>query len=352
MTSPAGRSPTQWTSSGDETATAGTTPTREPFIDNVKAALIGLVVVGHTIGQFVVAVPGADTVYTWVYLFHMPAFVLLCGVLSTSPDIDGRRVASMTRTLLLPYVAFQVLYVAYFREVGGQEVPWTVDTLLTPIYHLWFLVSLFLWRLLVPFLLRQRAAVTVAVAVSLGAGTSDVLGPALSLDRTASLLPFFVIGLLLGREALRIPTGNAVRTLAVAVLVASLPAAALFHDRLGRGWLFWRATYRELGHDVVEGSLVRLLMLGWALLLTAAVIALVPRGRSLLTRCGERSMYPYLLHAFVVQAFGWSSLDPTTVGEAVLAVILAVVVTVALAVPAVGRAFRPLVEPRRAWVLR
>jgi len=325
---------------------------RDPYLDNIKAVLICLVAIGHTIGQFILAVPGATTVYTWVYLFHMPAFVLLCGVLTTSPDIDGRRVASMVRTLVVPCAVFQVLYLAYFEHVGTQNIAWTVDRLLTPVYHLWFLASLFVWRVAAPFLTRLRGAVPIAVLVSLAAGLSTSLGEPLSLDRTAALLPVFVIGLVLGRRALHLPTSPIARVTAVAVLLGSFPAAAAFHDHFGRGWLFWRSTYQQLGYGIVEGSLIRLLMLVWALLLTAAVFVLVPRRRTVLTACGEHSMYPYLLHAFLVQAFGWSHLDVTTPAQAVLAVVAAVAGTAVLASPPVRRFSRFLVEPRSTWLLK
>ena len=325
---------------------------REPYIDNLKGVLIALVVIGHTVGQFVDTAPGGQTVYAWIYLFHMPAFVLLCGVLTTSPDLDGRRVGSMVRTLLVPYVIFQIAYTAFFRA-GGQSVPWGVDSLLTPLYQLWFLVALFAWRLLAPFFARFRGSVVLAVLVSLAAGMSQIMGPGLTLNRVAALIPFFVIGLIVGRRALSLPSNSLARCVAAVVLVMSFPAAAAFNDRFGRGWLFWRATYRALSTTAYEGMTIRILMIGWALVVSAAVFTLVPRGKTtVLTAAGEHSMYPYLLHGFFVQAFGWSAVEVTTVWGFVVSVLAAVGLVAALSSRPVRAVFGTVVEPRRVWILR
>lgn len=335
------------------TAQRTTPDQREPYVDNLKAVLIALVVVGHTVGQFVDAAPGAGTLYTLIYLFHMPAFVLLCGVLTTSPDLSGRRVDGMIRTLVLPFVVFQVLYAAFFSAAGRMS-PWDVDGLITPIYHLWFLVALFAWRLVAPFLARVRAPVAVvsAVALSLAAGLSQVWGPGLAFDRVVSFLPFFAIGLVMGKRAFRLPSTARARVVAAATLALSVPAAATFHDQLGRGWLFWRGSYRALEVTVAQGMTIRLGMVLWALALTAAVFVLVPRHRTFLTVWGERSMYPYLLHAFVVQAFGWSQVEVTTAWQFAGALVGAVGLTALLATGPVRLLFRPLVEPRGSWLLR
>jgi fucose 4-O-acetylase-like acetyltransferase len=327
------------------------TRVRDPHIDNVRALLLALVVVGHTVGQFVDAASGASTLYTWIYLFHMPAFVLLCGVLSTRPELDAARSAAMLRTLVLPFVVLQVVFTAWFRFLGNP-LPWTVEGLLEPVYHLWFLAALFLWKALAPFVARIRLPVVLAIGASLGAGTVATFGDALAVNRVVALLPFFVIGMVLGSRALALPRTRLVRGAAAAVLVVSVPAAGVFHDEFGRSWLFWRSTYRALEVTAVEGMTIRMLMIVWALAMTAALIVLVPRRRMPFAVWGERSMYPYVLHAFVVQAFGAADLAVATVWEFALCVLGAVALTAILASAPVATAFRPLLEPRGRWLLR
>lgn len=58
-------------------------PGRDPWPDNAKLVLVGLVVLGHTLSRGIQqSVPSAHALYLFVYLFHMPAFVFLA---ATSP---------------------------------------------------------------------------------------------------------------------------------------------------------------------------------------------------------------------------------------------------------------------------
>ncbi len=63
-------------------------------------------------------------------------------------------------------------------------------------------------------------------------------------------------------------------------------------------------------------------------------------------------MYPYVLHAFVIQAFGSAYLAVTTVWQFTLCVLGAVGLTALLTSSPVTTAFRPLLEPRGRWLVR
>jgi fucose 4-O-acetylase-like acetyltransferase len=318
---------------------------RDPFVDNAKAILIALVVIGHTVGQVLDSYPPASTLYTWIYLFHMPAFVFLCGLLTTSPDVDGPRVRSMVRALLVPYLIFQVAFTAYY-EWFGQDMNWGVDRLLTPLYHLWFLPALFIWRMAAPFLTRLRLALPLSIGACLLAGTSTTLSGAFALNRAAAFLPFFVLGLLYGRRMVRaLPSTPAARVAAVATLLLAVPVAALAHEKLGVRWLYWNASYRTLGVDLLEGVVLRLAIMTMALAMMTAVLVLVPRGRHGFTGVGQMSMYPYLLHPFATLAFAWSGYSPGRLWEVALVCAGAVALTAALAAPPVRRVLKLLVEP-------
>lgn len=93
----------------DEPRSAESSRPRDALLDNAKYVLILLVFVGHAIE------PGAktrlgDVVYYWIYLFHMPAFVLICGYLARSYDGSPRRVGKLVTTLLVPYLIFWAIY--------------------------------------------------------------------------------------------------------------------------------------------------------------------------------------------------------------------------------------------------
>ena len=80
-------------------------------VDNMKAFLIGCVVLGHLCE--VIKFPYSSYLYLLIYSFHMPAFVFLSGFCS-SREVHYDKIA---RNYVYPYVVFQILYVLFDRIV-------------------------------------------------------------------------------------------------------------------------------------------------------------------------------------------------------------------------------------------
>src|SRR5690606_38713599 len=89
--------------------------------------------------------------------------------------------------------------------------------------------------------------------------------------------------------------------------------------------------------------------------MSAAFLALVPRRRTALTGLGAGTMYVYLLHSFVLfplrESGLLSGLEPDWLWLPLL-VAGSVLVAGLLATGPVRRLFRPLIEPRAAWLFR
>jgi fucose 4-O-acetylase-like acetyltransferase len=148
-----------------------------------------------------------------------------------------------------------------------------------------------------------------------------------------------------------------VRVAAVVVLVLALALSYLrvesIRDLKLRKWVRMGANYADL--DVTEwwAGLVRLALLLLAVVLGLCVMSLVPRGRSLLSTWGRRTMYVYLLHLIplyllgqLTDAYEWFDSLP----RFALAILLGTLWAVVLASGVVARVFRPLVEPRLEWL--
>jgi fucose 4-O-acetylase-like acetyltransferase len=325
---------------------------RDQLLDNAKGLLIFLVVVGHALAT--VHGPGTRALSVWIYLFHMPAFVLICGMLSRRyATIDHGRVQALLRGLVLPYVLFQVLLVLMERWEGSGE-GLSVTKLLTPVWPLWFLPALFLWRMATPFLSRLRFPLLWALLASLLAPLSSALDWTLGINRTLSFLPFFVLGLGLQPRHLRVARRWWLQLLGAAVLIGAVPVAAGFKQHLSTRWLYWSDTYAMLKVGLVEGASTRLLLMGVALFMLAALFALVPAGKTFFTSWGTYSMYPLLLHAVLVRLFrvlGWGEFFDGWVGS-VLFVLACGLMTAAMASLPVRTLFKPLVQPPSRWLER
>jgi fucose 4-O-acetylase-like acetyltransferase len=335
-------------------ASAGLGRRRDPWPDNVKLVLVGLVVLGHTLSRGIQqSVPSAHALYVFVYLFHIPAFVFVAGHFARSRELSPRALQTMVTRLLVPYVLFTVLYAVVRAAATGHHV--RID-LVDPWWLLWFLPALAGWRLLTPLLLNLRAPLTVAVLVGLGAGMLERVGSAFTLSRILALLPFFVLGAITPPDWLRLLRSRELRATGALVLTVTAALVVALHDRVDGAWqpLFWNDDYAAMDMSAGEGLLTRLALYAVGTALTLSVLAVVPGRRRWYTAVGAASLYVYLLHGFAVRAAAKSGLlDQVSSWPLIAAVVVATAgLTLLLGSPAVRRLARPVVEPRLDWLLR
>jgi fucose 4-O-acetylase-like acetyltransferase len=322
-------------------------PRRDPFLDNAKFLAILLVVAGHAIEELR-DVRAAHVVYLFVYMFHMPVFIVVTGYLSRNSSFSGGKARKLVTTVGVPYVVFQVLYSVLAWRLHGDPL----GTPLTPYWLMWFLVAVFLWRLSVPVWQQLRWPMAVAVVLALLDGFAD-LGDTLALNRVLGFLPFFVFGLFLKPGHFELLKRPIARVLGVAVLAGGL-AVAFFADRhMATEWTFRNNGNAHFHVDDLTGTLMRVGMLLASAALTAAFLAVVPARRRWFTSLGAATLYAYLLHGFVIriaQYLGWyrnawlhtpSGAAATAVGAAALAALLCL--------PPVRHLTRWLIEPNMNW---
>jgi fucose 4-O-acetylase-like acetyltransferase len=270
--------------------------------------------------------------------------VLVTGHLSRSFRFSRRHLGRLLSTVVVPYLVFETLLGVFRTTVGGEEL----GTLyVDPHWPMWYLTALFLWRLATPLLRRLPHPVLLAVPVCLLGGLTS--GDVLDTARAMGLLPFFVLGLTMDRDRFEALGTPRARKVAAAVLAAGFVAAIFVADPLSAEWLYWRASYAELGVPVAVGMLGRLVLLvvGGAMALSA--LSLVPRSERWFAALGSASLVVYLCHGFFVKAAeyagvaDWTGRDPVT--AFVLLTLAAVVLALGLAATPVSRRLNVLVDP-------
>lgn len=147
--------------------------TREVDIDHLKGLAITLVVLGHlTAGSPVPGNRWIEVTTDVIYLFHMPLFMFLSGLVwfmrpkQIGPDF-GDYVTTRAKRLLIPFVLFglfvlvgklaaqQVIHVDNKPQglLGGlRDLVWTTSG--SPSAGLWYLFTLFIYSVTTPLLLR------------------------------------------------------------------------------------------------------------------------------------------------------------------------------------------------------
>lgn len=268
---------------------------RDPWFDNAKMALIVLVVIGHS-WTLLPADHRLDSwSYDFLYLWHIPAFVIVTGYLSRSFAWNRQRMWSLATTVALPYVLFEGLYALYRHEVGGVQFErlWA-----NPHWPMWYLAALFFWRLSVPLFRWIPGKVVVAVAISLLAGlyATDLFDNA----RILGLLPFFVLGLKMHEGHWNLLRTRRARWYGLAVLVALFVLARFSGNWVETEWLYYRTRYDELDPNNLRAMVIRFSLLITGLLGAFAFFAVVPRTKTWFSSLGAATLVVYLMHGFVV----------------------------------------------------
>lgn len=336
--------------------------------DNARFALIALVVVGHTISTVRLDTSLAYGVYTYVFLFHMPALIALSGYFSRA-DASTKTVRATVQLIVL-----WVLWEAIWVGIGFTAVDETPaqSFLVSPSWTLWYLVTIVTMRILLPYLAQLRHPLLVSIAIALAGGVIPVIGTEFSAARTLTFLPFFIAGWLARTRGWldgewftaprrRLRAASWALLSAVAALFVVLPQLRSWW--LLDGWLTWRDGYARrfsdapIGdwspHHWVETTLggiaITALLLLLAAAMTLAVLVVTPRRRLVITDWGARTLSVYLLHGPIV--WGLRQLGVIeTVGAlgapgVVILVIGGVLLAALLALAPVERAFRWVLAP-------
>ena len=272
---------------------------RSAFFDNAKFILIFLVVLGHVISPYRGNEDWLGAIYHFIYIFHMPAFILLAGYFSRNFHKRKYYVKIVTH-LLVPYVLLQTVYTFYYNSL----YPNTDFSLqyFTPRWAMWFLLSMIAWKLLLPLFTKIKPAYAIMLSIIIGimAGFIEVPDRYLSLDRTFYFFPFFLIGYYLFNTSI-FKEVKKEKWLApgIGTLIISFTVVYfILHNIVGASILY--GTYTS---NSVSDIAIQLVMYSVSLLITFSFFTLIPRGKRFYTAIGQRSFYVYILHGFIIKWF-------------------------------------------------
>jgi fucose 4-O-acetylase-like acetyltransferase len=266
---------------------------RDVRLYTVKGCLIFLVVLGHLLER----VGGWNWdgllrfLLTAIYLFHMPAFVFIFGMMSKRRGIAARIVAF---AMLL--AIYQLAYALLIVSSGGRYP----SEFMEPYWILWFLMSMICWTALIPAIEKVPYPVTVAVLIAICAGFFSWAGPSLSISRTLVFLPFFVLGY--RRGALILRQSQAVPEWMAAA--ALLGISAMIYSLGIPHQLFYEAKpYNDMGGSSLVGAAARIGLLALAAITGFMILRLTYVSIANVSRIGRGSLSIFLLHGFAVLAF-------------------------------------------------
>lgn len=159
---------------------------RDLTIDTLKVFLIILVILGHLIGSLD---RSNNVIWNFIYTFHMPLFVLVSGYLSNRDNLK-------LSTIIKPLVVFQLINVTILSIMGAD---FSVSYFLVPHWTLWYLLSLVFWKIILRYtpeklINKPYMYLGMTLIATLLIGLFLPCGRILSIQRTISFLPFFLLG--------------------------------------------------------------------------------------------------------------------------------------------------------------
>ncbi|MFD2616785.1 acyltransferase family protein [Terrilactibacillus laevilacticus] len=272
---------------------------RDNYFDNAKFILILLVVFGHSITSLKSDTHIISTIYTFIFIFHMPAFILISGYFSKRFNKPGYHKKLIKKTII-PYLIFQVIYSGFYY-ITGYEDQFSFD-LLSPHWTLWFLISLLSWQLILPLFSRFGVyGFPLAVLIGIFAGYLNEIGTFLSFSRTFAFFPLFYLGYLLKKEHFKILKKPKIKYPSLIVLIVIFSISYFFFPDDIQPWLLNSSSYQSLGVSSWLGGFIRLSLYALTLLTTFSFLALIPSQHWSFTTLGEKTLYIYLLHGFFIK---------------------------------------------------
>lgn len=269
--------------------------TRDYRLDKVKGLLIFFVVVGHLLES----ISGWDMGYsrgllTAIYSFHMPAFVLLAGITAKSNRL-GERVL----TFAVLAVSAQPVYY-YWSVLFGSRPDLEFAE---PYWITWFLLAMVWWMLALPLVERfPTPMLCLSILIGIFGGILPLLDYELSVGRTMTFFPFFVVGKLYGTRLLNWSAQLNVWGKAGLTALTILPIAALFINDVDKKWFYGARGFEFLDVAIPYGVGMKVCIATSAMLTIIVVFAWSEHLPGFLVSMGQRSLAVYILHGLLVRA--------------------------------------------------
>ncbi len=277
------------------------TAKRDYGYDNIRFILILSVVVGHLL-EFCKA-PGHNEVYRLIYLFHMPAFLFVCGRFS------GKKATKHLFREFFLYLLFQTAYIYFDNRFLGKSTAYQYTT---PYWILWFSLALLFYHVLTPLYETERVAhrwvaLGITVALALLAGYDKTIGYYTSLSRFFVFQPFYLLGLY-GKDAEpvihRFLHRKKMRWFVAAGLSVAAAGLSLFlvYDKsITSAMLYGSYSYSRLSYGIAVRGKLLLAALAWIAFFVIVCKPLLNRSVLLVSTIGANTLPIFLFHGFFMR---------------------------------------------------
>lgn len=271
---------------------------RNYYFDNLKFMLITLVVIGHIIEPLIGSYVNVKLIYSFIYSFHMPLFVFISGYFCKNIN-ENEKTFSKINNILIPYIIFQLLYSLFnIYVLKGQSAK---ITFVYPYWITWYLLSLFMWILILPYFSKIKYSIVIAIFISILSGYDNNIGYYLSLSRTITFFPYFLIGYFCSQSHINIIKKYIRKKYAILALIIIVCLIYFINDDFDYKWFYGSFSYSQLSTPIYPKFIMRIFTYMLAIITSVFVLALIPKCKLFFTKLGSRTTSVYALHGFIVK---------------------------------------------------
>ncbi|MPQ42915.1 acyltransferase family protein [Clostridium tarantellae] len=267
---------------------------RNYLLDNLKVILIFSVVFGHVIEFYMKDSIFLKSIYIYIYIFHMPLFVFTSGYFSK--NIEKCR-KSAVKKLLLPYLFFNILWYTIVYIGTGKFMLFTLASGWT----LWYLLSLFFWRILLKYLIKIKLVIPISIIMGLLVGMLPTGQEIISFSRTITFLPFFLLGYYTHNKNLKKINKLGVVVATIGIILSLIIAFNIAENNLiYYKFLYNSQSYVSTGLSNLQGVYFRVLLYFGSIIFSICVINVVPKSKTFYSYIGRWTMNIYVFHIYLI----------------------------------------------------
>lgn len=315
---------------------------RSTRLDNLKGILIILVVIGHFLlpisegGSFV------KGLFYAIYLFHMPAFVMISGYFAKTLYKDGKfRWKKLLRVLILYVIYEGIIFLTEKLAYPGYSTEGLF--ILHESGAPWYLMALFIWYLTIPIAVKMKEYPLSLLAVSISFALAIVLkylinpGDFLALDRVIAFAPFFYVGYYCPKSELEYFSKSKIRFPTIAIAAFALLAVGFGQKVVARYELIvYGLDYNRFPAEM-QPTLWIISICWYAIAFTVSLglyAAVSDKKIPILTTIGRNSLLIYILHRpirdLLLYAGLYNVVDPGNIFNIILIVVLSILLALIL----------------------
>lgn len=268
---------------------------RDYLFDNMKAVLIFLVVVGHVMNPDVFTFLTNQSVYVFIFYFHMPAFIFISGYFSK--NVDRSRDVAFSN-FFVPYILLTLASYFYMGILNQGNFP--QFRIFGNFLGCWYFFVIFVYKLLIKDMAKIRFAIPFFLLLGILSGFSKEFSSKMSLARLFSFAFFFILGYYTEEKHInwirKLPKTIFI-TISIAIYIA---CRYLVKYKIVSMTALLCKTYYSDKH-LLRDVFVRISFYCFAILLTMALINLISSKKNFITLIGQNTITVYILHLFVAR---------------------------------------------------